>query len=167
MDHLTRRNFVLAAAAAGATVGIAAQTEAQAPPQYGTDINLERAKKAITAGQAEASKNNWPVAIAVVDNHGFLVAFEKMDNTQTGSVQIAIDKAVSAAMFRRPTKVFQDGLAGGGAGLRLLNLRGASLVEGGLPIIAGGRIIGGVGVSGVTADQDGLVAKAASDAAAA
>ena len=86
-----------------------------------------------------------------------------MDNTQTGSVQVSIDKAVSAAMYRRPTKAFQDAVAGGGAGLRSLNLRGASAVDGGLPIVVGGKIIGGVGVSGVTADQDGMVAKAAAE----
>jgi uncharacterized protein GlcG (DUF336 family) len=164
MAKVTRRNFVLTAAAAGSAIGVAGSTSlptlAQVP-QYGPDINLEQAKKIIAAGQAEAQKNAWPVAIAVVDNHGFLVAFEKMDNTQTASVQVAIDKAVSSATYRRPTKVFQDGVAGGGAGLRALNLRGASMVEGGLPIVVGGRIVGGVGVSGVTADQDGMVAKAA------
>ena len=117
----------------------------------------------VAAAQAEARKNNWPVAVAVVDNHGFLVAYEKMDNTQTGSVQASIDKAASSAMYRRSTKVFQDAVAGGGAGLRALNLRGASAVDGGLPIIVGGKIIGGVGVSGVSADQDGAVAKAGAD----
>lgn len=93
-------------------------------PQYGTSINLEQAKKAIAAGQVEARKNGWPVAIAVVDNSGMLVAYERMDNTQTASVQVAIDKAVSAAMYRRSTKVFQDAVAGGGAGTRTLGLRG-------------------------------------------
>ena len=133
-------------------------------PQYGTPINLEQARKVVAAGQAEARKNNWPVAVAIVDNHGFLVAYEKMDNTQSASVQVAIDKASSAAMYRRPTKAFQDALAGGGAGLRVLNLRGASTVEGGLPIVIDGKIVGGVGVSGVNADQDGVVAKAGADA---
>ena len=160
MQHVTRRSFVISAAAAGTALGLAARSEAQVP-QYGSDINLEQAKKAVAAGQAEARKNGWPVAIAVVDNHGFLVAFEKLDDTHTASVQIAIDKAMSASMFRRPTKALQDGLAAGGAGLRLLNLRGASLVEGGLPIVVGGKIIGGVGVSGATGEQDGMVAKAA------
>ena len=160
MNPITRRNFVLTAAAAGSAFAMAGKVDAQVP-QYGADINLEQAKKAIAAGQEEARKNNWPVAIAIVDNHGFLVAFEKMDNTQSASVQIAIDKASSAAMYRRPTKAFQDALAGGGAGTRVLNLRGASTVEGGLPIVVGGKIIGGVGVSGVNADQDGMVAKAA------
>jgi uncharacterized protein GlcG (DUF336 family) len=132
-------------------------------PQYGPSINLEQAKKAIAAAQTEATKNSWPVAVAIVDPHGFLVAYEKMDNTQTGSVQVAIDKAVSAAMYRRPTKAFQDVVAGGGAGLRVLNLRGVSTVEGGLPIVVDGKIIGAVGVSGVNADQDGMVAKAGAE----
>jgi uncharacterized protein GlcG (DUF336 family) len=149
--------FVLLAAGA---------TQAQVP-QYGTSVNLEQARKAIAAGQAEARKNSWPVAIAVVDNAGHLVAFEKMDNTQTASVEVAQDKAVSAAIYRRSTKVVQDGLAGGGAGLRLLALRGMSPVEGGLPLVIDGKIVGGIGVSGVNSDQDGVVAKAGVDALAA
>lgn len=132
-------------------------------PQYGASINLEMARKAIAAAQAEARKNNWPVAIAIVDTSGNLVAYEKMDNTQTASIQVAIDKGVSAAIYRRPTKVFEDVLAKGGAGVRVLNLRGASAVEGGLPIVVDGKIIGGIGVSGVNADQDGVVAKAGAD----
>ena len=104
------------------------------------------------------------MAVAVVDNHGMLVAFEKLDNTQTASVQVAIDKAVSAAMYRRSTKVFEDGVAGGGAGLRALNLRGASTVEGGLPVVVDGKILGGIGVSGMAPNQDGVVAKAGADA---
>ena len=132
-------------------------------PQYGTSINLEQAKKAIAAGQVEARRNNWPVAIAVVDNAGMLVAYERMDNTQTASVQVAIDKAASAAIYRRATKVFQDGLAGGGVGLRILALRGASPVEGGLTLMMDGKVVGGIGVSGVNSDQDGVVAKAGSD----
>ena len=163
MQQVTRRNFVVAAAAAsaGTALALGAQSEAQAP--YGAEINLEQAKRAIAAGEAEARKNGLAVAIAVVDNHGFLVAFEKLDGTSTASVQVAIDKAVSAATYRTPTKAFQDRLAGGGAGLRLLGLKGATPVEGGLPMVVGGRIIGGVGVSGSTAEQDGQVAKAAAD----
>jgi uncharacterized protein GlcG (DUF336 family) len=132
-------------------------------PQYGVSINLEQAKKAIAAGQVEARKNDWPVAIAIVDNSGLLVAYERMDNTQTGSVQAAIDKAVSAAMYRRSTKAFQDALAGGGAALRILGLRGASPVEGGLTLMMDGKSVGGIGVSGVNPDQDGMVAKAGAD----
>ena len=133
-------------------------------PQYGSNVTLDQARKAIAAGQAEAKKNGWPVAIAVVDTAGMLVAYERMDNTQSGSVQVALDKAVSAAMFRRPTKAFQDLVAGGGAGTRILNLRGASAVEGGLPLTVDGKIIGGIGVSGVTSEQDGMVAKAGAEA---
>ena len=133
-------------------------------PVYGPSVNLEQAKKVLAAGQVEARKNGWPVAIAVVDNSGMLVAYERMDNTQTASVQVAIDKAVSAAMYRRSTKVFQDMVAGGGAGTRALNLRGASTVEGGLTLVMDGKIVGGVGVSGVNSDQDGVVAKAGADA---
>jgi uncharacterized protein GlcG (DUF336 family) len=133
-------------------------------PQYGPNINLEQARKAIHAGQVEAQKHGWPVAIAIVDTAGMLVAYEKLDNTQTASIQVAIDKGVSAAIYRRPTKVFEDIVAKGGAGLRVMNLRNASVVEGGLPIVVGGKIIGGIGVSGVAADQDGVVAKAGADA---
>ena len=159
-------HFRFAAAAFASCLLAASATMAQVPV-YGANVTLEQARKAIAAGQAEARKNSWPVAIAIVDNAGHLVAFEKMDNTQTASVEVAQDKAVSAAIYRRSTKVVQDGLAGGGAGLRLLGLRGMSPVEGGLPLIVEGKIIGGIGVSGVNSDQDGVVAKAGGDAVAA
>jgi glc operon protein GlcG len=159
-------HFRFAAAAFASCLLAASATMAQVPV-YGANVTLEQARKAIAAGQAEARKNSWPVAIAIVDNAGQLVAFEKMDNTQTASVEVAQDKAVSAAIYRRSTKVVQDGLAGGGAGLRLLALRGMSPVEGGLPLIVDGKIIGGIGVSGVNSDQDGVVAKAGGDAVAA
>jgi uncharacterized protein GlcG (DUF336 family) len=133
-------------------------------PSYGPSINLEQARKVIAAGQVEARKNSWPVAIAVVDTSGNLVAFDKMDDTQTASVDVSQDKARSSAIYRRPSKVFEDMLAGGGNGTRALNLRNASTVEGGLPISIGGKIIGAVGVSGVTSQQDGMVAKAAAEA---
>ncbi len=143
--------------------GLSAGAQAQVP-QYGTSINLDDAKKAIAAGQAEARKHGWPVAIAILDTAGMLVAYEKMDNTQTASIQVAIDKGRSAAIYRRPTKVFEDLVAKGGAGVRVMNLRDASTVDGGLPIVVGGKIIGGIGVSGVASDQDGMVAKAGADA---
>jgi uncharacterized protein GlcG (DUF336 family) len=154
--------FRLAAAFVSCLLAAAAAT-AQVP-QYGANVNLEQARKAIAAAQAEARKNSWPVAVAIVDNAGHLVAFEKMDNTQTASVEVAQDKAVSAAIYRRTTKVVQDGVAGGGAGLRLLGLRGMSPVEGGIPLVIDGKIVGGIGVSGVTSEQDGQVAKAGADA---
>ena len=118
-------------------------------PQYGTTVNPEQARKAVAAAMVEASKKNWPVAIAVVDNAGMRVAYERMDNTQTASVQVLIDKAASAAMYRRSTKVFQDAVTGGGMGVRVLGLRGASPIEGGLTLMLDGKIIGGIGVSGV------------------
>ena len=163
MGNFSRRAFVVGiGASASGAIGIRhALGQVQ---QYGPAVNLEQARKAIAAGQAEARKSNWPVAIAVVDNHGALVALEKMDDTQIASIQIAIDKAVTSATYRRPTKALQDAIAGGGAGLRALTLRGASAVEGGIPIVVGGKVIGAVGVSGVTADQDGMVAKAAASA---
>jgi uncharacterized protein GlcG (DUF336 family) len=155
------KKFATAAWAAGFVL-FAAAAHAQVP-QYGNAIDLENAKKVISAAQAEARKNSWPVAVAVVDNHGMLIAYELMDNTQTASAQVAIDKAVSSAIYRRTTKAFQDAIAGGGAGMRALNLRNASMVEGGIPLVAGGKIIGAVGVSGVNADQDGAVAKAGAE----
>ena len=147
----------------GAVLCFSAAAAVAQVPQYGPNIPLEQAKKAAAAAVAEATKNGWPVAVAIVDNAGQLVYFERADNTQTASIQVAIDKGVSSAMYRRPTKAFQDGVAGGGAGLRALNLRNASTVDGGLPITSGGKIIGGIGVSGVTADQDGQIAKAGAD----
>jgi len=146
---------------AAATLSTAAWAQV---PQYGSNVTLEQAKKMSAAAEAEARKNNWPVAIAIVDTAGLLVHYVRIDNTQSGSVQVALDKASSAAMYRRSTKVFQDLVAGGGAGLRILNLRGASAVEGGVPIMADGKVIGGIGVSGVNADQDAQVAKAGADA---
>jgi glc operon protein GlcG len=142
-----------------------AQTPFPAPPQtpYGMPIALDAAKKAAAGAAAEARKNSWNMAVAIVDTGGHLVYFEKMDNTQTGSVQVAIEKARSAALFRRPTKVFQDGVAAGGEGLRLLGLEGAVPVDGGVPIVVAGRILGGIGVSGGTGEQDGQVAKAGAE----
>src|SRR5262245_53714444 len=139
---------------------------AQAPPPaapYGLSIGLEAAKKAAAAAIAEARKMNVFMAVAIVDTGGYLVYFEKMDSTQTGSVDLAIEKARASVLFRRPTKFFQDGLAAGGEGLRFLRLTGSIPVDGGNPIIVDGKIVGAVGVSGGTSDQDGRVAKAGAD----
>lgn len=133
-------------------------------PQYGVNVNAEQARKGLAAALAEARKLNIPMAVAVVDTAGQLVAFERLDNTQIGSIAVAQDKAVSAALYRRPTKAFQDVLAGGGAGLRVLTLRNANAVEGGVPMVVDGKIIGAIGVSGGSAEQDGVVAKAGTDA---
>jgi len=131
---------------------------------YGSPITTEQAKKAASVALAEARANNWSMAAAVVDPGGILVYFERMDDTQNASSKIAIDKAVSAALFKRPTKTFQDSIERGGIGLRVMTLRGAMPVEGGVPIVINGKIVGGLGVSGGTAEQDGQCAKAATDA---
>jgi glc operon protein GlcG len=136
----------------------------QMPNPYGAPISLESAKKAAAAAAAEARKNNWNMAIAITDIAGDLVYLEKMDATQTGSVMIAVDKARAAAQFKRPTKVFQDVVAGGGGGLRILGLRGAVPVDGGLPIVMDGKIVGAIGVSGAAGDQDAQCSKAGVDA---
>ena len=153
--------IVMAATAANA------QQVPSAPPTtpYGPPITLEAAKKVMAAAEAEALKNNWDMAIAILDSTGHLVMLHKLDNTQYGSIPVAEDKARSAVDFRRPTKVFEDLVAQGGLGTRTLALRGASPLEGGLPIIVNGKVIGAIGVSGATAVQDGLVAKAGAAAA--
>ena len=148
--------FVLVASAAWA------QKPFEPPPQvpYGLSVNLETAKKVTAAAVAEAQKNNWKMAVAIVDPGGYLVYFEKMDLTQTGSVELSIEKARTAALFRRPTKVFQDGVAAGGEGIRLLRLTGAIPIDGGVPIIVYCKLIGAIGISGGAGEQDGQVAKA-------
>jgi uncharacterized protein GlcG (DUF336 family) len=148
---------------AALTFAVAAFGQAPTPPAnipYGTPITADAAKKIAAAAIAEAGKNGWAMAVAIVDPGGFLVYFERMPDTQLGSVQVSIDKAKSAALFRRPTKVFQDSVAAGGAGLRMLGLTGAVPVEGGIPIIVKGKVIGAVGASGGASDQDGHTAQA-------
>jgi len=140
-------------------VTLAAASQAQTP-MYGSSITADMAKKVAAPALAEARKNNWTMAVAIVDPNGDLVYFEKMDDTQNGSVDVAIAKARSAARFKRPTKAFQDALAAGGEGLRILALDGAVPVEGGVPIVVGGKIVGAIGASGGTSPQDGVVAAA-------
>ncbi len=150
-----------------ASLPVAAQQPVAPPPPqipYGTPISLEQAKKAVAAAEAESRKNQWNMVIAVLDTGGHLVMLERMDGVQLGSIGAAEDKAYSAVMYRRPTKVFQDLVAQGGANIRLLGLRGASVLEGGIPIIVGGKLIGAIGVSGHASEQDAQVAKAGADA---
>jgi len=139
----------------------ASTARAQGTMSYGTPITAETAKKIAAPAVAEAKKNGWAMAVAIVDTHGELVYFERMDDTQIGSVNIAQDKARSAARFKRPTKSFQDTLAAGGEGLRILALQGAVPVDGGIPLVVGGKIVGAIGASGGTSEQDGMVANAA------
>jgi glc operon protein GlcG len=138
----------------------------QAPPPstpYGPPIAIDAARKAMAAAEALATANNWGVAIAIVDSGGNLVMLHRLDNAQLSAVRIAEAKARTAVEFRRPTKALEDAVAGGGAGLRVLTF-GASVAEGGVPIIAGGKIIGGIGVSGVASHQDAQVAQAGANA---
>lgn len=144
--------------------GAFGSARAQMPNAYGTPIGLENAKRAAAPALAEAEKNHWNMAVAIVDTSGNLVYYEKMDNTQLGSAHVAIDKARSAALFKRPTKMFQDALAAGGDGLRILRIQGAVPVEGGIPLIMDGKIVGAIGVSGATSAQDAQCAKAGADA---
>lgn len=167
MNPHIRTAFLSLLAAVLATGTAVAQQQPSAPPTtpYGPPITLEAAKVVMAAAEAEATKNNWNMAIAILDSTGHMVMLHKMDNTQYGSILVAEDKARSAVDYRRPTKVFEDLVAQGGLGTRTLALRGASPLEGGIPIILNGKVIGAIGVSGATAVQDGVVAKAGADAA--
>lgn len=131
------------------------------PPAYGATVNANTAQKAMAEALAEAARNGWPMAVAIVDPAGQLVHFQKMDQTQSGSIQVAIDKARSAALFRRPSKVFGDMLAAGNT--YVLALTGAVPVEGGVPLLLDGKVVGAIGVSGGTGAQDGVVARAGAD----
>jgi len=124
-------------------------------------LTLEGAKKIAAAAEAEARKNNWNVVIAVVDDGGHLVYLQRVDGTQTGSIEVAIQKARTAQAFKRPTKVFEDAIAGGRNAL--IALHGALPLEGGLPIMVGGQLVGAIGVSGVKSTEDGQIAKAGAD----
>jgi glc operon protein GlcG len=143
---------------------ISAARAQQMPNPYGAPISLENAKKAAAAAIAEARKNNWTLALAIVDPNGTLVYYEKLDNTQIGSAQVAINKARSSAIFKRPTKAFEDALAKGGDGLRTLGLEGAVPLEGGVPIVMDGKIVGAIGMSGGTSAQDAQCAQIGADA---
>ncbi len=123
-------------------------------PPYGASITIEQAKKVAAAALAPARANGWTVVIAIVDPGGHLVYLEKLDQTQVGSVVIAEQKARSAAIFKRPTKMFQERLARGGDGLLVLRLAGAIPVEGGVPIIVDGKLVGALGVSGGSSSED-------------
>jgi uncharacterized protein GlcG (DUF336 family) len=128
------------------------------PPPYGASITLDQAKKALAAAEEESKKNNWGMNIAVVGPSGHLVAFSRLDNAQYGSIAIAQHKARAAATFRRPTKVFQDGIAAGNT--YLLTLDDVIASEGGIPIVADGKLIGAIGCSGGTGQQDGQACQA-------
>jgi uncharacterized protein GlcG (DUF336 family) len=157
------RNFAMAFLSLVFAACFAASSFGQMPNPYGPSITLEEARKAAEPALAEARKNGWTVAVAVVDPSGNLVYYEKMDNTQLGSATVAVDKARSAALFKRPTKAFQDAIASGPDGARVLSLHGATPIEGGIPLVVEGKIVGAIGVSGATSVQDAQCAKAGAD----
>jgi uncharacterized protein GlcG (DUF336 family) len=161
---MLRRYLLRVGTALFVAVGLLASAFAQMPNPYGAPISLEDAKKAAAPALAEAVKNHWAMAVAIVDPSGNLVYYEKMDATQIGSANVAIDKARSAALFKRPTKTYQDALAAGGDGMRILRLQGAIPIEGGVPLLVDGKIAGAIGVSGGTAAQDGQCANAGASA---
>jgi glc operon protein GlcG len=136
-----------------------------APLPYGAPIGIDAARKAMAAAEKEATENNWNVAIAIVDSGGHLMMMHRLDSVNIASIRVAEGKARSALEFRRPTKALEDAVAGGGAGLRLLAVEGITPLEGGVLIQSGGRIIGAIGVSGVTSQQDAQIARAGAEAA--
>ena len=170
------RGWLILSLAVGAAQALAQGTTApqsSSPPPspyaipIGPAISLEAAKKAAASASAEARKNKWFMAIAVVDPAGTLVYFEKAENTQNGSANVAIGKARSAALYKRPTKAFQDALEKGGVNLRILSLEGAIPVEGGVPLLVEGKLVGALGVSGDLSEHDGQCAAAGAAALAA
>ena len=141
-----------------AVVALVAGLAASAQLAEKKALTLAAAKKIAGAAEAEARKNNWNVVIAILDDGGHLLYLQRMDGVQIASLEIALKKAESAVFFKRPTKAFEDQLAGGRTAI--LKLPGAMPFEGGLPITVDDQVIGAIGVSGVTAQQDGQIAKA-------
>jgi uncharacterized protein GlcG (DUF336 family) len=149
------------ALAAALPLPVKAQT---APPPYGPPIGIDTARKVMASAEAEAIKNNWAVVVAILDSGGHIVMLHRFDNTQLSSIEISEGKAKTALMFKRPTKVLDDAISAGGAGLRFLALKDIVPLEGGLPIIIDGKIVGAIGVSGVLSSQDAQIARAGVDA---
>lgn len=154
-----KRLRMAALAAAFGMMALAGSAQAQMVDKKG--LTLEAAKKIAAAAEAEAVKNKWNVVIVVVDEGGQIVYLQRMDGTQYGSVNVAIAKARTSTAFKRPTKVFEDAIAGGRTAL--LGVDDALPLEGGIPLTFGGQIVGAIGVSGVTSQQDGVVAKAGAE----
>jgi uncharacterized protein GlcG (DUF336 family) len=156
MRH-TRKAIPLAVLTLVALAPLAARAQ-QLPYPYGASIGVEAARKAATAAIAEAKKNGWNVAAAVVDTGGHLVYFERVDGTQSGSTHVSVEKARTSAAFKRPTKAFEDVIASGKTAY--LGLPGVVPLEGGVPFVVEGKIVGAIGVSGGTSQQDGVCAQA-------
>jgi glc operon protein GlcG len=125
-------------------------------------LSLADAERIADAAIVKANAENWTVVVAIVDAGGHLILLKRIDNTQVGSVEVAIKKAQASVYFKRPTKVFQDGVASGSTGI--LGLPGTLPFEGGVPIYHNGRVIGAIGVSGVASSDDGIIAAAGLEA---
>jgi len=143
--------------------GITAAPAQTAPPPYGPPIGIENARRVMAAAEAEATKNNWAVVIAIIDSGGHIVMMHRFDNTQLSSIDISQGKAKTALMFKRPTKVLDDAIQAGGGGLRFLALKDIVPLEGGIPIVIDGKIVGAIGVSGVLSSQDAQIARSGID----
>ena len=159
---MTRLQTTVRALSLAALACASLATLAQTPPPYGLPITLEQAKKAMVAAEAEARKNNGLVVITIVDTGGHWVMLQNLE-AQHASIDITAGKARTAVNFRHPSKRLEDSLAANGSALRLLALKDAPPLQGGLPSVVDGKIIGGIGVSGVLAPQDERVAKAGLD----
>ncbi|MEH6420387.1 GlcG/HbpS family heme-binding protein [Pseudomonas sp. CGJS7] len=133
------------------------------PPRYGSPISFADAGRVMRAAQAAAEAQAWPMVIAIVDSSGHLVMLHKLDQAQYGSIPVAQAKAETAVKFRRPTKVFEDAVAAGGLGMRLLGMDNLLPLDGGLPLMRGGEVIGAIGVSGMQSTQDAQIAQAGVD----
>jgi glc operon protein GlcG len=140
-----------------------APAAAPAPPPYGLPITLDQAKRVMSAAELEAAKNSWTVAITILDSGGNLVMFHKFDNAQLSAVTTSEGKARTALEFKLPSKALDDAIAAGGAGLRLLALKDITPLQGGVLILADGKIVGAIGVSGALSAQDEQVAKTGAD----
>ena len=159
------RHLIVAAFAAALLLS-PSSAGAQVPPPYGPAIGHDAAMKAVAAAEAEAKKNGWFMVIAVVDSGSRLVAFSRMDGAQLGSIDIALGKATTANNLKRPTKALQDLVGQGGSNLRLLAAPGVTPLEGGVPIVVDGKVVGAIGVSGAASNQDAQCAMAGAEAAA-
>jgi glc operon protein GlcG len=154
-------NAAVVCAAALVCLPVAQRIEADELPTKKV-LSLDVARQVAAAAEKHARENQWNVCIAIVDDGGHLVYFQRIDGTQTGSVLVSQRKAQTAIAFKRPTKVFEEGVAGGRTAL--VALPGAVPLEGGIPLTVDGQMIGAIGVSGVTAQQDGMIAQAGVDA---
>ncbi len=154
--------FIIAIAVMVAgTIPAGAQTM---PPPYGPPITLEVAKQIMAGADTEAEKNKWPVVIAIIDSGGNMVMLHRRDDAQLSAISTAEGKARTALHFKRPTKLLDEAISAGGGGLRFLALKDLVPLEGGIPIVADGKIVGAIGVSGVLSAQNTQVARAGIDA---